>query len=140
MRIALSLIQHISFDWADHVESTSELTSTSATRTVSQTAAVASCRLQELSEQLEGKFYKNSCEMFSVGENKTQAAEDVLDSSSKTMSIKERYLNFTLLKWSLNTVIRVMIIKRSFKPFSKKAKHCLLGSIRCQKLTAETCS
>ncbi|XP_071889847.1 supervillin isoform X22 [Anas platyrhynchos] len=74
----------------DHVESTSELTSTSATRTVSQTAAVASCRLQELSEQLEGKFYKNSCEMFSVGENKTQAAEDVLDSSSKTMSIKER--------------------------------------------------
>uniref|UniRef100_A0A8C3BNW2 Supervillin n=1 Tax=Cairina moschata TaxID=8855 RepID=A0A8C3BNW2_CAIMO len=84
------LIQHISFDRADHVESTSELTSTSATRTVSQTAAVASCRLQELSEQLEGKFYKNSCEMFSVGENKTQAAEDVLDSSSKTMSIKER--------------------------------------------------
>uniref|UniRef100_A0A8B9SVD3 Supervillin n=1 Tax=Anas platyrhynchos TaxID=8839 RepID=A0A8B9SVD3_ANAPL len=80
----------ISFDRADHVESTSELTSTSATRTVSQTAAVASCRLQELSEQLEGKFYKNSCEMFSVGENKTQAAEDVLDSSSKTMSIKER--------------------------------------------------
>nr|XP_047932506.1 supervillin isoform X9 [Anser cygnoides] len=74
----------------DHVESTSEFTSTSATRTVSQTAAVASCRLQELSEQLEGKFYKNSCEMFSVGENKTQAAEDVLDSSSKTMSIKER--------------------------------------------------
>ncbi|XP_032038140.1 supervillin isoform X9 [Aythya fuligula] len=74
----------------DHVESTSELTSTSAMRTVSQTAAVASCRLQELSEQLEGKFYKNSCEMFSVGENKTQAAEDVLDSSSKTMSIKER--------------------------------------------------
>uniref|UniRef100_A0A8B9ZEJ0 Supervillin n=1 Tax=Anas platyrhynchos TaxID=8839 RepID=A0A8B9ZEJ0_ANAPL len=76
--------------YAYHVESTSELTSTSATRTVSQTAAVASCRLQELSEQLEGKFYKNSCEMFSVGENKTQAAEDVLDSSSKTMSIKER--------------------------------------------------
>uniref|UniRef100_A0A8B9BAW5 Supervillin n=1 Tax=Anser brachyrhynchus TaxID=132585 RepID=A0A8B9BAW5_9AVES len=74
----------------DHVESTSEFTSTSATRAVSQTAAVASCRLQELSEQLEGKFYKNSCEMFSVGENKTQAAEDVLDSSSKTMSIKER--------------------------------------------------
>uniref|UniRef100_A0A8C3BQG1 Supervillin n=1 Tax=Cairina moschata TaxID=8855 RepID=A0A8C3BQG1_CAIMO len=78
------------FSVLNHVESTSELTSTSATRTVSQTAAVASCRLQELSEQLEGKFYKNSCEMFSVGENKTQAAEDVLDSSSKTMSIKER--------------------------------------------------
>uniref|UniRef100_A0A8C4JCK8 Supervillin n=1 Tax=Dromaius novaehollandiae TaxID=8790 RepID=A0A8C4JCK8_DRONO len=74
----------------DHVESTSELTSTSALRMVSQTAAVASCRLQELSEQLEGKFYRNPCEMSSVGENKAQTAEDVLDNSSKTMSIKER--------------------------------------------------
>ncbi|XP_074430461.1 supervillin isoform X29 [Larus michahellis] len=73
-----------------HTEPTSELTSTSATRTVSQTATAASCRLQELSEQLEGKFYKNSCEMFSIGENKAQTAEDVLDNSSKTMSIKER--------------------------------------------------
>ncbi|XP_030340556.1 supervillin-like isoform X15 [Strigops habroptila] len=74
----------------DHAEPTSELTSTSAMRTVSQTAAAASCRLQELSEQLEGKLYKNSCEMFSVGENKAQTTEDVLDNSSKTMSIKER--------------------------------------------------
>ncbi|XP_056193613.1 supervillin isoform X8 [Falco biarmicus] len=74
----------------DHAEPTSELTSTSAMRTVPQTAAVASCRLQELSEQLEGKFYKNSSEMFSVGENKAQTTEDVLDNSSKTMSIKER--------------------------------------------------
>uniref|UniRef100_A0A8C3K315 Supervillin n=1 Tax=Calidris pygmaea TaxID=425635 RepID=A0A8C3K315_9CHAR len=63
---------------------------TSSMRTVSQTAAAASCRLQELSEQLEGKFYKNSCEMFSVGESKAQTAEDVLDNASKTMSIKER--------------------------------------------------
>ncbi|XP_064560096.1 supervillin isoform X4 [Zonotrichia leucophrys gambelii] len=74
----------------DHAEPSSELTSTSAMRTVSQTAAAASCRLQELSEQLEGKFYKNSCEMFSMGESKAQTAEDVLDSASKTMSIKER--------------------------------------------------
>ncbi|XP_053803299.1 supervillin isoform X1 [Vidua chalybeata] len=74
----------------DHAEPSSELTSTSAMRTISQTAAVASCRLQELSEQLEGKFYKNSCEMFSMGESKAQTAEDVLDNSSKTMSIKER--------------------------------------------------
>uniref|UniRef100_A0A8C3KU40 Supervillin n=1 Tax=Chrysolophus pictus TaxID=9089 RepID=A0A8C3KU40_CHRPC len=86
----LSVIQHFSFDWADHVEPTSELTSTPATRTLSQSAAVASCRLQELSEQLEGKFYKNSCDMFSAGENKIQTTEDALDSSSKTMSIKER--------------------------------------------------
>ncbi|XP_010086517.1 PREDICTED: supervillin [Pterocles gutturalis] len=74
----------------DHAEPTSELTSTSAMRTVSQTAAAASCRLQELSEQLQGKFYKNSGEMFSIGENKAQTTEDVLDNSSKTMSIKER--------------------------------------------------
>ncbi|KAM4685316.1 supervillin isoform 2-T2 [Amazona ochrocephala] len=74
----------------DHAEPASELISTSAMRTVSQTAAAASCRLQELSEQLEGKLYKNSCEMFSVGENKAQTTEDVLDNSSKTMSIKER--------------------------------------------------
>ncbi|KFP84483.1 Supervillin, partial [Apaloderma vittatum] len=86
----LSLIQHFSLEWADHAEPTPELTSTSAMRTVSQAAAVASCRLQELSEQLEGKFYKNSCEMFSIGENKAQTTEDVLDNSSKTMSIKER--------------------------------------------------
>ncbi|KAM6422435.1 supervillin isoform 7-T7 [Rhynochetos jubatus] len=74
----------------EHTEPTSELSSTSATRTVSQTAAAASSRLQELSEQLEGKFYKNSCEVFSVGESKAQTTEDVLDNSSKTMSIKER--------------------------------------------------
>ncbi|NWY27723.1 SVIL protein, partial [Pheucticus melanocephalus] len=74
----------------DHAEPSSELTSSSAMRTVSQTAAAASCRLQELSEQLEGKFYKNSCEMFSMGESKAQTAEDVLDNASKTMSIKER--------------------------------------------------
>ncbi|NXU71001.1 SVIL protein, partial [Oreotrochilus melanogaster] len=74
----------------DHTEPASELTSTSAMRTVSETATAASCRLQELSEQLEGKFYKHSSEMFSVGENKAQTTEDVLDNSSKTMSIKER--------------------------------------------------
>ncbi|NXL25503.1 SVIL protein, partial [Setophaga kirtlandii] len=74
----------------DHTEPSSELTSTSAMRTVSQTASAASCRLQELSDQLEGKFYKNSCEMFSMGESKAQTAEDVLDNASKTMSIKER--------------------------------------------------
>ncbi|KFP08556.1 Supervillin, partial [Calypte anna] len=74
----------------DHTEPASELTSTSAMRRVSETATAASCRLQELSEQLEGKFYKHSSEMFSVGENKAQTTEDVLDNSSKTMSIKER--------------------------------------------------
>ncbi|XP_061852392.1 supervillin isoform X2 [Colius striatus] len=84
------LEQEIDTGMQDHTEPTSELTSTSAMRTVSQSAASASCRLQELSEQLESKFCKNSSEVFSVGENKTQATEDVLDNSGKTMSIKER--------------------------------------------------
>ncbi|XP_053913645.1 supervillin isoform X13 [Cuculus canorus] len=82
--------KEIDTDMQDHAEPTSELTSASAIRTISQTTAAASCRLQELSEQLEGKFYKNSCETFSIGENKAQTTEDVLDNSSKTMSIKER--------------------------------------------------
>ncbi|NXH18878.1 SVIL protein, partial [Bucco capensis] len=71
-----------------HAEAASEVPSTAAMRTTSQTAA--SCRLQELSEQLESKFYKNSSEMFSLGETKAQTTEDGLDNSSKTMSIKER--------------------------------------------------
>lgn len=110
---------------ADHAEPSSELTSTSATRTVSQTAAAASCRLQELSEQLEGKFYKNSCEMFSMGESKAQTAEDVLDNSSKTMSIKERYLNFSFFFFNDPYKYSYYIddgIKRSFKTVSEKAK------------------
>ncbi|XP_019386805.1 PREDICTED: supervillin isoform X10 [Crocodylus porosus] len=73
----------------DHVEPTSELVGTTATKTVSQTATLASCKQQE-TEELEGKFYKSPCEMFSAEENKLETAEDVLDASTKTMSIKER--------------------------------------------------
>lgn len=59
--------------------------------------------------------------MFSVGENKAQTTEDVLDNSSKTMSIKERYLNFTFLKMiSINTVIRLMAQKEALNLFLKK--------------------
>ncbi|XP_025060194.1 supervillin isoform X8 [Alligator sinensis] len=74
----------------DHVEPTSELVGTTATKTVSQTATLASCKQQETSEELEGKFYKSPCEMFSAEENRMETAEDVLDASTKTMSIKER--------------------------------------------------
>ncbi|XP_019363764.1 PREDICTED: supervillin isoform X10 [Gavialis gangeticus] len=74
----------------DHVEPTSELVGTTATKTVSQTATLASCKQQEPSEELEGKFSKSPCEMFSAEENKLETAEDVLDASTKTMSIKER--------------------------------------------------
>uniref|UniRef100_A0A6I8NAX2 Supervillin n=2 Tax=Ornithorhynchus anatinus TaxID=9258 RepID=A0A6I8NAX2_ORNAN len=63
---------------------------TAATKTVSQTTTGASCRQQEGSEQLEEKPYKNTGALFSAEENKLQITEDILDASSKTMSIKER--------------------------------------------------
>ncbi|KAM7176400.1 supervillin isoform 11-T11 [Macrochelys suwanniensis] len=69
----------------DHVEPTSELD-----MTATQTATVVSYRQQEASEQLEGKFYKNPCELFAAGDNKTETTEDTLDAPSKTLSIKER--------------------------------------------------
>nr|XP_042714379.1 supervillin isoform X28 [Chrysemys picta bellii] len=69
----------------DHVEPTSEL-GTMATQAVT----VVSYRQQEASEQLEEKFYKNPCELFAAGDNKTETTEDTLDAPSKTLSIKER--------------------------------------------------
>lgn len=61
--------------------------------------------------------------MFSMGESKAQTAEDVLDNSSKTMSIKERYLNFFLFLMNpINSYYIDDDIKRSFKTVSKKAK------------------
>ncbi|XP_044861221.1 supervillin [Mauremys mutica] len=69
----------------DHVEPTSELGTTAT-----QAVTVVSYRQQEASEQLEGKFYKNPCELFAAGDDKTETTEDTLDASSKTLSIKER--------------------------------------------------
>uniref|UniRef100_A0A674I5A8 Supervillin n=1 Tax=Terrapene triunguis TaxID=2587831 RepID=A0A674I5A8_9SAUR len=69
----------------DHVEPTSEL-GTMATQAVT----VVSYRQQEASEQLEEKFYKNPCELFAAGDDKTETTEDTLDAPSKTLSIKER--------------------------------------------------
>lgn len=61
--------------------------------------------------------------MFSMGDSKAQTAEDVLDNSSKTMSIKERYLNFSFffLMIPINTVIiLMMVIKEALKLFLKE--------------------
>ncbi|XP_065442905.1 supervillin isoform X21 [Chrysemys picta bellii] len=69
----------------DHVEPTSELGTTAT-----QAVTVVSYRQQEASEQLEEKFYKNPCELFAAGDNKTETTEDTLDAPSKTLSIKER--------------------------------------------------
>ncbi|CAM4534588.1 unnamed protein product [Caretta caretta] len=69
----------------DHVEPTSELGATATQR-----VTVVSYGQQEAFEQLEGKFYTNPCELFAAGDNKTETTEDTLDTSSKTLSIKER--------------------------------------------------
>ncbi|XP_043365463.1 supervillin isoform X10 [Dermochelys coriacea] len=69
----------------DHVEPTSELGVTATQR-----VTVVSYGQQETSEQLEGKFYMNPCELFAAGDNKTETTEDTLDTPSKTLSIKER--------------------------------------------------
>ncbi|XP_074841051.1 supervillin isoform X15 [Carettochelys insculpta] len=73
----------------DHGEPTDGL-GTMAIQTVSQTASVVSCRQHEASEQLDGKVYRNSCELFAAGDNKIETIEDTLDAPSKTLSIKER--------------------------------------------------
>uniref|UniRef100_A0A8C5RSE1 Gelsolin-like domain-containing protein n=1 Tax=Laticauda laticaudata TaxID=8630 RepID=A0A8C5RSE1_LATLA len=56
-------------------------TSTAATESVSQSAAVLSCRQQETFELLGKEGFSDS---------KAEITEDILDASSKTMSIKER--------------------------------------------------
>ncbi|TFK11960.1 Supervillin [Platysternon megacephalum] len=69
----------------DHIEPTSELGTTAT-----QAVTVVSYRQLEASEQLEEKFYKNPCELFAAGDDKTETTEDNLDAPSKTLSIKER--------------------------------------------------
>nr|XP_037839368.1 supervillin-like isoform X6 [Chlorocebus sabaeus] len=75
---------------AEFGEPTSEQTGTAAGKTVAQTTAPVSWKPQDSSEQLQEKLCKNPCAMFAAGEIRTPAGEGLLDSPSKTMSIKER--------------------------------------------------
>ncbi|XP_074180841.1 supervillin isoform X11 [Rhinolophus sinicus] len=75
---------------AEFGEPTSDQTGTAAGKTVAQTATPVSWKQQEPSEQSQEKYHKNPCAMFAAGEIKAPAVEGVLDSPSKTMSIKER--------------------------------------------------
>ncbi|XP_039695654.1 supervillin isoform X6 [Pteropus medius] len=75
---------------AEFGEPTSEQTGTAAGKTVAQTAPPVSWKQHEPSEQAQEKHYKNPCAMFAAGEIKAPVAEGILDSPSKTMSIKER--------------------------------------------------
>ncbi|XP_032961510.1 supervillin isoform X13 [Rhinolophus ferrumequinum] len=75
---------------AEFGEPTSDQSGTAAGKTVDQTATPVSWKQQEPSEQSQEKYHKNPCAMFAAGEIKAPAVEGVLDSPSKTMSIKER--------------------------------------------------
>ncbi|XP_063636667.1 supervillin isoform X13 [Pan troglodytes] len=75
---------------AEFGEPTSEQTGTAAGKTIAQTAAPVSWKPQDSSEQPQEKLCKNPCAMFAAGEIKTPTGEGLLDSPSKTMSIKER--------------------------------------------------
>nr|XP_015104739.2 supervillin isoform X16 [Vicugna pacos] len=74
---------------AEFGEPTSEQTGTAAGKTVAQTATPVSWKQPDPSEQLE-KHHRSPCAMFAAGEIKVPAVEGILDSPSKTMSIKER--------------------------------------------------
>uniref|UniRef100_A0A8C6AAV5 Supervillin n=1 Tax=Marmota marmota marmota TaxID=9994 RepID=A0A8C6AAV5_MARMA len=71
-------------------EPASEQTGIAAGKTVAQMATPGSWKQEDSSEQLQDKYYKNPCTMFAVGETKAPMEEGILDSPSKTMSIKER--------------------------------------------------
>ncbi|XP_024429327.2 supervillin isoform X4 [Desmodus rotundus] len=75
---------------AEFGEPASEQSSTAAGKTVAPAAAPVSWKQQEPSAQPQEKHYRNPCAMFAAGEIKTPTVEGILDSPSKTMSIKER--------------------------------------------------
>ncbi|KAG8516638.1 Supervillin [Galemys pyrenaicus] len=67
-----------------------EQTDTASGKSVVQTATPVSWKQQDPSEQAQEKPYRNPCAMFAAGEIKASTVEGILDSPSKTMSIKER--------------------------------------------------
>ncbi|KAM6153170.1 supervillin isoform 2-T2 [Erethizon dorsatum] len=76
---------------AEFGEPASEQTGTAATgKPLAPAATPSSWRQQDSSEQLQERYYRSPCAMFATGEVKVPAGEGVLDSPSKTMSIKER--------------------------------------------------
>ncbi|XP_012510298.1 PREDICTED: supervillin [Propithecus coquereli] len=78
------------FSLREFGEPASEQKGTAAGKAVAQTATPMSWRQQDSPEQGQEKHYKNPCAMFAAGEIKAPTGESILDSPSKTMSIKER--------------------------------------------------
>lgn len=79
-----------SFSFSEFGEPASEQAAPAAGKTSIQMATVGSWKQQDPSEQIAEKLFKNPSAMFAAGEVKVPAAETVLDSPSKAMSIKER--------------------------------------------------
>lgn len=80
-------------DWlsfSEFEETASEQPEVAAGKASVQMATPGAWKQQESSEQLAEKLFKNPCAMFASGEVKVPVGDSVLDSPSKTMSIKER--------------------------------------------------
>lgn len=78
------------FSLKEFGEPASEQAASAAGKASIQMATLGSWKQQDPSEQIAEKLFKNPSAMFAAGEVKVPAGETVLDSPSKTMSIKER--------------------------------------------------
>nr|XP_020139747.1 supervillin isoform X11 [Microcebus murinus] len=78
------------FSLREFRDPSSEQKGTATGKTAAQTATPVSWKQEGSPEQLQEKHYRSPCEMFAAGEIKTPTGESILDSPSKTMSIKER--------------------------------------------------
>ncbi|XP_012586791.1 PREDICTED: supervillin isoform X4 [Condylura cristata] len=75
---------------AEFGDPTYEQTDAASGKSVVQTATSVCWKQQDPSEQAQEKPFKSPCAMFAAGEIKASTMEGILDSPSKTMSIKER--------------------------------------------------
>ncbi|XP_066886684.1 supervillin isoform X24 [Kogia breviceps] len=80
----------LSLKAAEFGDSTAEQTGAAAGRPAAQAATPVSWKQQDPSEQPQEKRCQSPCAVFAAEEIKAPAAEGILDSPSKTMSIKER--------------------------------------------------
>ncbi|XP_051007128.1 supervillin [Acomys russatus] len=78
------------FSLKEFGEPASEQTEPAAGKASVHMVSPASWKQQDSSEQVAERLFKNPCAMFAAGEVKVPGSETLLDSPSKTMSIKER--------------------------------------------------
>ncbi|XP_036044181.1 supervillin isoform X3 [Onychomys torridus] len=85
-----NVMRKFSLKAAEFGEPASEQTEPAPGKASLQTVTSGSWKQQDPSEQLAEKLFQSPCAMFAAGEVKVPAGETLLDSPSKTMSIKER--------------------------------------------------